>query len=148
MEATGHGNAEDLVVVWRDDGGELLDAVRVAAGGKSHEQFAAEAEDIAALQHARKLHVLQLAKRLKGGREGWCFAAAACGAQGKSHRELIEHEGGIFDKHGIGQFALGGKRNDASTEVSEEFFVGVVLGLRLAKVDGLARDEAEFALRK
>jgi len=142
MEAAGHGNADDLVAVWRDDGGELRDAVRVAAGGESDEQFAAEAEDIAAFQHARMLDMLKLAKRREGGGERGRFTAAAFSAHGENHGELVENESGIFNKHGIGQIGLGGERNDASAEVGEKFFVGVVLGLRLGQVDGLARDEA------
>src|SRR5690349_9977001 len=109
METTGHGNTDDLISVWRNDGGELRDAVCVAAGGESDEQFAAEPEDVAAFQKSRKLYMLQLAKSLKGGRERWYFAAAAFGAQGKNHGELVEDEGGIFDEHGIGQIGLGGK---------------------------------------
>ena len=148
MEAAGHGNSNDLVAVWRDDGGELRDAVRVAAGGESDEQFAAEAEDVAAFQHARKLDMLKFAKRRDGGRERGCFAAAALSAHGENHGELVEDERGIFDKHGIGQIGLCGKRSDAGAKIGKKFFVGVVLGLRFGQINRLARDEAEFALWK
>ena len=53
------------------------------------------------LAHARKLDILQLAKRLKGGRERCCFATAAFDAHGKNHCKFAEHESGIFYKHGI-----------------------------------------------
>ena len=102
VKAASHRNPDDLVSVCCDDAGELSNAFRVAARGESDKQFAAESKYIATFEHARKLDMLQFAKRLKRGGDAESFATAGFGAQRKNHGEFIENHGGIFHKHGIG----------------------------------------------
>src|ERR1041385_568548 len=115
MKATGSGDGEHFVVVRRDDAGKLRDACGVAARGEPDEEFATEAENVAAFGHAGKLDVFEFAKWLEGGGDGRSFAAAAFGAEREDDGEFIEHESRVFDEHGVGKIGLGGQRDDAGT---------------------------------
>ncbi len=71
---------------------------------------------------------------------------AGSGAERQDDGELVEDDGGIFDKHGIGKGGLFGKGDDASAERGEKRFVGAVLGAGLGEINGLARDESELTV--
>src|SRR5579871_4017290 len=68
--------------------------------------------------------------------------------QWKDHGEFVEHDCGIFDKHGVWKTWFGGQRVDMDAELGEEMFIGSVLCLGFNDVDRLAIDEGEFAIGK
>src|SRR6266851_2110504 len=79
--------------------------------------------------------------------------ASASASDGTSRRrvavpsgQFTENDGGIFDEHGVGKIGLGRKRNNASAQFAEQFFVSVVLLLGGGQIDGLAVDEGKFAM--
>ena len=62
VQTAGHGDGDDFVSVRREDGGELADAFGVAALREADEEFAANAQNVAALEGAGQRDVLKLAK--------------------------------------------------------------------------------------
>ena len=119
VETAGDGDGDDFVMVRSEDGGELADAIGIAALREADEEFAAAAENVAAFQCAGKRDVFQLAKFGNGLGERRGFWTTRIGAKRKNYREFIEDNGGIFDEHGIGEIGLGGERNNAGTEFCE-----------------------------
>jgi len=62
MQAAGYGDGDDVVLVRGEDRGKLADAFGVAAFREADEKFAADAENIAALECAGKRDLLEFAK--------------------------------------------------------------------------------------
>ena len=75
MQAAGHGDWDDLVAVRREDSGELADAFGVAAFREADEEFAADAQNVAALERAWQGDVFEFAKFCDGLRERRGFEA-------------------------------------------------------------------------
>ena len=148
METSGCRNADDLVVVRSNDAGQLRNSCRVAARGETDKKFAAETENVAAFDGTGKFDPKEFAKWGERGGDGCGFAAAGFRAERKNDRQFVQHQGGIFHKHGIGEFGFGGKRNDACTELGKQIFVFVMLSLRDREIDRLARDETKFTISK
>jgi hypothetical protein len=146
VQAAGDGDGDDFVVVRGEDFCELADAFGIGARGEADEQGAADAEDIAAFKGGGRRDVFELAEFGEGLREGGGFGAAGLRAEGKDDGEFVEDDGGIFDKHGIGESGFGGERDDASAELFEQMFVSAMLFAGGFEVDGLAREEGEFAI--
>ena len=142
METARHRNRDNFIVVRFKDGGELTEAFGVAAFCESDEKLAVDAKDVAALERARQSDVLKFAKLGKDLRERSGFRAAGLSAEGKDDGEFVEDDGGILDKHGVGEIRLRGERNDTSSEFFEKLFVSEMLRTGDFEVYGLARDEA------
>src|SRR5713226_2526381 len=126
MKAAGDRNGDDFIVVGRKNRGKLADAFGVAAFGESDENFSADAQDIATFESAGKRNVFELSKVGERFTERRRLAAASLRAERQNHRKFIENDGGIFDEHGVGKIGLGRKRNNASAQFAEQFFVSVV----------------------
>jgi hypothetical protein len=90
--------------------------------------------------------VLELTKFGNGFGERRGFRTARCGAKREDDGELIQDDGGILYKHGIREIQLGGERNDADAEFFQKLLVGAMLRARDLEIDGLARNEAKFAI--
>ena len=146
METAGHWNRDDFVVMRREGGRELANALGVGARGEADIQRAIDAEYITAFDGSGRGDVRELAEFLQGVREGSGFGAARFGAEGKNHGELIEDDGGIFDKHRIGERGFRRKRDDFGAERFEELLVGAMLFAGFVEVDGAAAEESEFAV--
>src|SRR5580692_7555892 len=116
MQTAGYGDADDLVIKWREEGGELANAFGIAAFCQPDEQSAADAENIAAFDGAGKRDVLELAKFRDGLRKRRGFGAPRFCAERKNDGEFTQDNGGILDEHGIGEIGFGGKRNNISAE--------------------------------
>ena len=127
MQAAGHRDADDFVIVWGEDGGELANAFGIAAFGEADEKFAADPKYITALERAGKSDVFEFAKFRDGVGERCGFGAPRFCAERENDGEFIEDDGGIFDKHGIGKMRLGGEGNDTSAEFFQKHFVSVML---------------------
>lgn len=147
VQAAGYGDGDDFVLVRSEDGSELAKALGVAAPGESDKKFAADAKDVATFEGTGERDVGELSKGSKGFGERGRFGAARRGAQRQDDGQLVEDDSGVFDEHGIRKCRLRGEREDAGTQFFEEHFVGVVLVLRYGKIDGLAIDEGDFAMR-
>src|SRR5258708_3792283 len=146
VETSGNRNADDFVADRSNDRGQLRNSLGVAARGETDKKFAAEAQNVAAFASARKLNIGEGTEGRKSGGNSCGLAAASVAAEWKDDRQFVKHQGGIFDKHGIGESGFGGKRDDARAELAEKFFVIVMLLLCDRQVDWLARDEAKFTL--
>src|SRR5207248_1246848 len=68
-------------------------------------------------------------RNLESVSEQLSFATASLGSERQDHRQFIEHDGRIFNKHGVGKSGLGGKRNNAGAQFTEQLLVSVVLFL-------------------
>jgi len=141
MQAAGHRDGDDFVIVPFEDGGELADAIGIAALRDTDKEFAADAKNIAAFEGTWKRDVLKFAKLGKGWCERRGFRTARGGAQRKDHGEFVQDDSGILDEHGIGKIRLSGKGNDAGAEAFEKLFVDVMLLARDLEVDRLACNE-------
>ena len=86
--------------------------------------------------------MLEFAEFGKGLGQGSGFRAAGHGTEGKDDGKFVEDDGGILDKHGVGEIRLRGERNDTSAEFFEELFVSEMLRTGDFEIYGLARDEA------
>src|ERR1700676_2129848 len=146
MQAAGHRNRNDFVLVRSDDLGELAEALGVAAARQADEEFAVDAEDVAAFDGAGKLNVRELAERRKRLRESSGFGTARGSAERENDGDFVENDSRIFNEHGIGERGLGRKREHASAETFEQLFVSAMLLLGFLQIDGLAIDEAELAI--
>jgi hypothetical protein len=65
MQTSCDGNGKHFIVVRSEDRSKLADAFGVAAPGEADEEFAGDAENVAALESAGKPDVFQLAKARK-----------------------------------------------------------------------------------
>ena len=148
MKAARDANRIDFVAMRLENRVELLDAFGIGAAGEADKKFAANAKNIAAFHGAGKRDVLELAKFCEDLRQGRRFWTPRFGAQRHDHRKFIENDSRVFDKHRVGQSGFGGQGDDAGAELSEKRFVGAVLGLRFAEVDGLARNEEQLAVQE
>jgi hypothetical protein len=146
MQAAGHRDADDFVIVWGEDGGELANAFGIAAFGEADEKFAADPKYITALERAGKSDVFEFARLADGLRQRGGFGAARFGAKGENDGDFVKDDGGILNEHGVGKIWFGGKRNNISAECFEELFVSVMLGAGDFEVDRLARNKAELAI--
>ena len=131
--------------MWRYNAGELKDPFGVSARGESHKKFSTDAQNVSPFDRAGKLDVCKLAKRRQRGCDGSGFAAARFRAERKDHRQFIQHQRGIFDKHGVGKFGFSGQGNDAGAKRCEQLFVRMMLLVCDSEIDRLSRDETEFA---
>ena len=145
MEAAGDANRDDFIAKRLENCAELADSFGVGAAGEAGEKFAPDAKNVAAFNGTGKRDVFELAKFCEGLREGSGFGAPRFSAERHDHRELVENDGGVFDKHRIGQSGFGRQGDYTGAEFAEKRFVGAVLGLRFAEVDGLARNEEQLA---
>ena len=146
MEATGHRNGDDFVVVRREDGGELADAFGVGARGLADVECAVDAEDVAAFDCGGRGDVREFAERSESFCERFGFGLARFCAERKDDGEFVENDGGIFHEHGIGESGFRRERVNVDAEFREEMFVDGVLALGLGDVDGFAFDKSEFAV--
>ena len=62
MQAAGHGNADDLIAIRREDGRKLPNALGIGATRKPGEQPSLDTEKIATLDLARQFHASKFAK--------------------------------------------------------------------------------------
>ena len=129
MKAAGDGNGDDFIVVRRKNGAELANAFGVAAPRKADEELSTDAEDIPAFERAGKKYVFELSKLGESVSERLSFATPSSRSERQDHRQFIEHDGRIFNKHGVGKSRLGGKRNNAGAQFTEQLLVSVVLFL-------------------
>src|SRR5438034_1111360 len=72
------------------------------------------AQDIAAFEGSGKRYVFELSKPRERLSERLSLATASFGTERQNHRQYIENDGGVFNKHGVGKRGLRGKRNNAS----------------------------------
>src|SRR6266403_2260604 len=127
MKTAGDGNGDDFVMVRSEDGGKLAEAFGVAACGKADEELAVDAKNIATLESPGKRDVFQFSKLGEGLSERRGLATAGPRSEGQDHCQFIENDGGIFDKHGVWEIGLGGKRNNAGAQFAEQNLIRVVL---------------------
>ena len=146
MKAASDGNDDDFVAAWSKNGRELADAFGVAALCEADKKFSADAKDIATLKSAGKNDVFELSIFRERLRQRGGFAAAGLRAQRQDHRQFIENNSGIFDKHGIRKIGLGRKRNNAGAETFEKLLIGMMLLPRSGETDRLTIDEGEFTI--
>ena len=146
MKAASDGNDDDFVGVRSKNGRELADAFGVAALREADKKLSADAKDVAALKSAGKSDVFELSKFREHLRKRGGFTAAGLRAQRQDHRQFIENDSGIFDKHGIRKIGLGGKRNNAGAQVFEKLLIGMMLLPRCHEIDRLTIDEGEFTI--
>ena len=146
MKAASDGNDDDFVGVRSKNGRELADAFGVAALREADKKFSADAKDVAALKSPGKNDVLELSKFRERLRKRGGFTAAGLRAQRQDHRQFIENDSGIFDKHGIRKIGLGSKRNKAGAETFEKLLIGMMLLPRSGEINRLAIDEREFTI--
>lgn len=66
MEASGHGNGDDLVIVRLEDRSELADAFGVASFRETDEKLSIDTQNVAALEGAGEHDMLKFAKFGKG----------------------------------------------------------------------------------
>jgi hypothetical protein len=148
MKAARDADRSDFVALRLENRVELPDAFGIGAAGEAGEKFAADAKNIAAFHGAGKRDAFELAKFCEGLGYGRCFWTPRFGAERHDHRKLIENDSRVFDKHRVGQSGFSGQGDDAGAEFSEKCFVGAVLGLRSAEVDGLALNEEKLAVHE
>src|SRR6267154_965424 len=146
MKTAGDGDGDDFVMVRSEDGGKLADAFGVAARSEADEELAADAKNIATLESPGKRDVFQLSKLGKGLSERRGLTTASLRSEGQDHCQFIENDGGIFDKDGVWEIELGGKRNNAGTQFAEQNLIRMVLLLGGRQIDGLAVDEGKLAM--
>src|SRR6266487_4461391 len=103
-------------------------------------------KDVATLKSAGKNDVFELSIFRERLRQRGGFAAAGLRAQRQDHRQFIENNSGIFDKHGIRKIGLGRKRNNAGAETFEKLLIGMMLLPRSGETDRLTIDEGEFTI--
>src|SRR5258707_3082808 len=103
METSGDRNVDHFVAIRGNDAGQLRNSFDVAARSKTNIKFASEAENIAAFDGSGKLDTREWSKRCKRSSDGSGFAAPRFRAERKNDRQFVEHQRGIFHKHGIGQ---------------------------------------------
>ena len=129
MQAASDKDGDDFIVVRRKYSGKLADAFGVAALGETDKEPSVDAKDIAAFESSWKRNVFELSKPGKSVSERLSLTTASFRSERQDHRQFIEHDGRIFDKHGVGKSRLGGKRNNAGAQFTEQLFVRVVLFL-------------------
>ena len=78
-------------------------------------------------------------------REGFSFGAPGFRAEPHDYGKFIEHQGGIFDEHGVGEMWFLRQREDARAEFFERSLVLMMLLARPDEIDGLAGHERQFA---
>ena len=144
VKTSAHWNRNHFVTVWRYNAGELKDPFGISARGESHKKFSTDAQNVSPFDRAGKLDVCKLAKRRQRGCDGSGFAAAGFRAERKDDRQFIEHQSGIFDKHGVGKFGFSRQRNNAGAKQCEQLFVRMMLLVCDCQINRLARDETEF----
>ena len=76
------------------------------------------------------------------------LSAPRCGSGTRNNRDLIQHDGGIFDEHAVGKRRIGGERRYMHTQLRKACFVAAMLLDCLRDVDWLAIEECEFARRE
>src|SRR2546430_10228059 len=130
MQAASDKDGDDFIVVRRKYSGKLADAFGVAALGETEKEPSVDAKDIAAFESSWKKNVFELSKPGKSVSERLSLTTASFRSERQDHRQFIEHDGRIFDKHGVGKSRLGGERNKAGAQVTEQLFarVGRFLG--------------------
>src|SRR6266700_7979264 len=146
MKAASDGNDDDFVGERSKNGRELADAFGVAALREADKKFSADAKDIATLKSARKSDVFELSKFRERLPQSSSFAPARRGAERQDHRQFIENDSGIFDKHGIRKIGLGRKRNKTGAQLFEKLFIGMMLLPRSGEIDRLTITEGEFTI--
>src|SRR4029077_7352783 len=90
MQAAGHRNGDDFVVVPSEESRELADAFGIASFGEADKEFAADAKNVAAFERAGEGDVFKLSEFRKGLRERSTLAAAGFRAQRQYHGDFIE----------------------------------------------------------
>src|SRR5256885_11515724 len=111
MQAASDKDGDDFIVVRRKYSGKLEDAFGVAALGETDKEPSVDAKDIAAFESSWKRNVFELSKPGKSVSERLSLTTVIFRSERQDHRQFIEHDGRIFDKHGVGKSRLGGERN-------------------------------------
>src|SRR6266478_999713 len=88
----------------------------------------------------------QFSIRFNGGRKGRRFLSPRLRAQRANHGDLVEHNRGVFDEHGIGQIALFRQRIHVRAQSFEERFVSMMLRPRPLHINWFAFDEVQFTI--
>ncbi len=127
MKTAGDGNGDDFVMVRSEDGGKLAEAFGVAACSEADEELAGDAKNIATFESPGERNVFQLSKPGEGMSKRRGLATAGLRSEREDYRQFIENDGRIFDKHGVWEIGLGGKRDNAGAQLPEQNLIGVVL---------------------
>jgi hypothetical protein len=146
VETAGDRHGHYLILIRREDGGQLADAFGIGARGLADIKSAVDAENVAAFDGCWCRDGVQLAKRRESARQRLGFGLARFRAQREDDGQFVKNDSWIFDEHGIGKRWLSRKRVDVDSEFRQQMFVSRVLGLGLRHVDGLAFNECELAL--
>ena len=117
MQATADRDCHEVITVRREDDGELAEAFCVAAFGEADEEFSAQAKNVAPFERSGQGDMGQFAEWRNRLGQRRRLRPARLRAQRENDRQLIEHHGGILDKHGIREFRLRRKRDDPGAQL-------------------------------
>src|SRR2546429_7000678 len=145
MQAASDKDGDDFIVVRRKYSGKLADAFGVAALGETDKEPSVDAKDIAAFESSWKRNVFELSKPGKSVSERLSLTTASFRSERQDHRQFIEHDGRIFDKHGVGKSRLGWHANKSSSQVTQQLFGRRVLVLGYRQIHGLAGNGKKLA---
>jgi hypothetical protein len=113
--------------------------------GEAHEQPTVQPQHIAALQCARRFDQLDWpvgGERLRD-RDGLRSSRLDTGPG--HHCDLIENDGHVFDKHGVGLGRLRRQRHDVAAQVGQRRFVRLMLHASAVHVDDTTLEVRQFA---
>ena len=102
MKAAVNLDGLDCVPEPVEDPLHLCNSLLVGAAGDTNEHALAHHQHVAAIQTTGRLNEAKSAARTKRFGHGHRFASARCGTRPGDDGQLVEDNGGILDKHGIG----------------------------------------------
>lgn len=146
VEAAGNGKGVDNITRRFHCGGELPDALGVAAGGPADEEGAAHVQHVAPIEGAGRFDVAEGTMGGEGRRDAGCFGPAGhCPGAGDDGK-LVEDDGGVFDEDGVGEIGFGGEVFDVAAQSMQRRGVAKMFRRGALQVDRLPGEVAQLAL--
>src|SRR3954454_1965515 len=146
MQAAVDADANDAIAVRRDQVAELRDAVLVRARRAADVEHVVKLQYVAAVDRGGRGDADERPVVAEDRCDGIELATARLGAGTRDHRDLAEHDRGVFDEHRVGIAIVRRNAANLAAEGGETRFVRGVLLAREPDVDRHARDMRQLAI--
>src|SRR5438128_10332684 len=145
METAGYGNSDHFITVRLSNLSQLPNSFFIGARRKTSKKLSADSQNVAAFDGSRESDVFYFSKTRNRFCKRSSFPPPRFRPERKNHRKFIEHNRGIFNKHGIRKFGFGRQGDYVCAERGQRVFIRVMLFAGALHVDWNALDEAQLA---
>src|SRR5215470_12594399 len=147
MKASAGSHRNDFVLQWFQNRSELSNASLIGTARPSHQHTPANPQNIAAVKGCRQSNPRNLSVSRELGLDRLGLTPAGRSSHTGHNSHLVNYNGGVLDKAGVGIPAIGGEAADLDAAPSQRGAIVLELPAGKAVIDWLPFDERQLTVR-